>query len=113
VEQPISVDQPVPKKRSEQRSESEKASKKNSSRGSAMQATPLVADTVLQSLSKDLTYLHNRVSMLPSDTPIEVALPKALFHYDDDAIAWLSKEDVKEFLSGSMLNISLIQTFMR
>ncbi|XP_021751360.1 uncharacterized protein LOC110717028 [Chenopodium quinoa] len=82
VEQPKSIDQSVPKKRSEQRSESEKASKKNSSRGSAMQATPLVADTVLQSLSKDLTYLHNRVSMLPSDTPVQVALPKALFHYD-------------------------------
>ncbi|CAO2814641.1 unnamed protein product [Amaranthus hypochondriacus] len=78
-----------------------------------MQATPLVADTVLQSLSKELTYLHNRVCMLPSDTPIQVALPKEMFHYDDDAIAWLSKEDVTEFLSGSMLNISLIQTCIR
>ncbi|XP_021728745.1 uncharacterized protein LOC110695827 [Chenopodium quinoa] len=113
VEQPISVDQPVPKKRSEQRSESEKGSKKNSSRGLTLQATPLVADTILQTLSKDLTFLQNRVSMLPSDTPIQVPLPKAMFHFDEDAVTWLSKEDVKEFLSGSMLNISLVQTFMR
>ena len=98
---------------SEQGSKSEQVSKKNSSKGSAMQPTPLVGDNVLQSLTKDLTFLHNRVSHLPSDDPIEFALPKAMFHYDEDASAWLNKQDVKEFLRGSMLNISLIQIFMR
>ncbi|XP_021775629.1 uncharacterized protein LOC110739493 [Chenopodium quinoa] len=103
----------MPKKRSEHGSVSGKASNKSSSRGSAMQATPLVEDTVLQSLSKELTYLHNRVCVLPSDSPIQVPLPKEMFHYDDDAMAWLFKEDVKEFLSGAMLNISLIQICIR
>ncbi|XP_021737361.1 uncharacterized protein LOC110703888 [Chenopodium quinoa] len=98
---------------SEQGSKSEQVPKKNSSKGSAMQPTPLVGDNVLQSLTKDLTFLHNRFSHLPSDDPIEIALPKAMFHYDEDASAWLNKQDVKEFLRGSMLNISLIQIFMR
>lgn len=83
------------------------------SRGSATQATPLVEDTVLQSLSQELAYLHNRVCVLPNDSPIQIQLPKEMFHYDDDATAWLFKEDVKEFLSGAMLNISLIQISMR
>lgn len=112
VEKPKSVDQPT-KKMSEQGSKSEQVSKKNSSKGSAMQPTPLVGDNVLQSLTKDLTFLHNRFSHFPSDDPIEIALPKAMFHYDEDASAWLNKQDVKEFLRGSMLNISLIQIFMR
>ncbi|XP_021759259.1 uncharacterized protein LOC110724166 isoform X2 [Chenopodium quinoa] len=112
VEKPKSVDQPT-KKMSEQGSKSEQVWKKNSSKGSAMQPTPLVGDNVLQSLTKDLTFLHNRFSHLPSDDSIEIALPKAMFHYDEDASAWLNKQVVKEFLRGLMLNISLIQIFMR
>ena len=46
-------------------------------------------------------------------TSIAVHLPKALFHYDEDATAWLSRDDVTEFLKGEMLNISIIQVFMR
>ena len=83
---------------------------KKSSRASC---TPLVEDDVLKSLSKACTFLHNRVSELPTGTHIQVNLPKALFHYDEDAIAYISREDVTEFLTGSMLNISIIQTFMR
>ena len=44
---------------------------------------------------------------------MEVALPKAMFHCDEDEVAWINKEDVKEFLRGAKLNISIIQTFMR
>ncbi|XP_021714674.1 uncharacterized protein LOC110682649 [Chenopodium quinoa] len=110
VDGPKSIDQTMPKKKSEHGSVSGKASNKSSSRGSA---TPLVEDTVLQSLSKELTYLHNRVCVLPSDSPIQVPLPKEMFHYDDDAMACLFKEDVKEFLSGAMFNISLIQICIR
>ncbi|CAO2814638.1 unnamed protein product [Amaranthus hypochondriacus] len=102
-----------PKNRSEHGSVSGKASMKSPSRCSATQATPLVEDTVLQSLSQELAYLHNRVCVLPNDSPIQIQLPKEMFHYDNDATAWLFKEDVKEFLSGAMLNISLIQISMR
>ncbi|XP_021714752.1 uncharacterized protein LOC110682735 [Chenopodium quinoa] len=66
-----------------------------------MQPTPLVGDNALQSLTKDLTFLHNRFSHFPSDDPIEIALPKAMFHYDEDASAWLNKQDVKEFLRAN------------
>ena len=110
MEKPKRIDQPK-KKLSEQRSKSEQASKLHSSKGSPMPPTPLVEDIVLQSLSADMTFLHNRACHLVD--PMEVALPKAMFHYDEDAIAWISKEDVKEFLRGAKLNISLIQTFMR
>ena len=110
MEKPKRIDQPK-KKLSEQRSKSEQASKLHSSKGSPMPPTPIVEDIVLQSLSSDMTFLHNRACHLVD--PMEVALPKAMFHYDEDAIAWISKEDVKEFLRGAKLNISLIQTFMR
>lgn len=92
---------------------SNEPSKKISSRGSALQLTPLVDDDVVQSLSKECTFLHKRVCALPTDEPIAMNLPKELFHYDEDGIARINKEDVKELLSGSMLNISVIQGFMR
>ena len=79
-----------------------------------MQITQLVDDDVVQSLSKECTFLHKRVSGLPDDETISLILPKELFHYyDEDGIARISKDDVKELLSGSMLNISIIQGFMR
>ncbi|XP_021716896.1 uncharacterized protein LOC110684772 [Chenopodium quinoa] len=82
-------------------------------RGSAKSCTPIVEARILNSLSKACTFLHNRVSELLRGRSIEVILPKALFHYDEDGIAPITKEDVKEFLSGAMLNISIIQAFMR
>ena len=110
MEEPKSIDQPK-KKISEQWSKSEEASKLHSLNGSPMPPTPLVEDIAPQPLYADMTCLHNRACHLVD--PMEVALPKAMFHYDEDAIAWISKEDVKEFLRGAKLNISLIQTFMR
>ncbi|XP_021732612.1 uncharacterized protein LOC110699400 [Chenopodium quinoa] len=55
--------------------------------------------------------VYGRVKGIPN--VFEKNLPKALFHYDEDGIAPIAKEDVKEFLSGTMLNISIIQAFMR
>ena len=84
-----------------------------SNKSSRAPSTPLVEADVLKSFSKACYFLHNRVSELPMDKQIQVFLPKALFHYDEDAIAFISRVDVKEFLTGSELNISIIQAFMR
>lgn len=45
--------------------------------------------------------------------PIAIQLDGTLFYYNEDGMAWLNKGDVSQFLSGSRLNISVIQVFMR
>ena len=83
------------------------------SKASTQLAVPLVDDDVHRSLSKECAFLHLRVGEVSPSTNIAVPLPKALFHYDEDATAWLSRGDDTEFLKGEMLNISIIQVFMR
>ena len=114
VEGPKGINQPKPKKSKDQGLLSEKALNKSSSRVSAKKPPPLVDEDVLKSLSLELTFLHDRVALF-ADDPMTFALPRKIFHYDKDAseLLYLFKEDVKEFLSGAMLNISLIQVCMR
>ena len=85
------------------------------SKASTQLAVPLVDDNVHRSLSKECAFLHLRAGeVLPPGAPdIAVTLPKEIFHYDEDATAWLSRGDVTEFLKGEMLNISIIQVLMR
>ena len=83
------------------------------SKASTQLAVPLVEDDVHRSLSKECAFLHLCVGEVPPSTDITLPLPKALFHYDEDATAWLSRGDITEFLKGEMLNISIIQVFMR
>ena len=85
------------------------------SKASTQLAVPLVDDHVHQSLSKECAFLHLRAGEVvpPGGNDIAVPLPKEMFHYDEDTYAWLSREDVKEFLTGEMLNVSIIQVFMR
>lgn len=76
-------------------------------------ATSLVDEQVLNSLTKSCYWLHSCVSNLPDEKPIEVQLEMAQFHYQVDATTWVSKDDVREFLSRDMLNVSIIHVFMR
>ena len=48
------------------------------------------------------------------DDAVGVTLPRSLFHYSkDDGTAFLAKEDIGQFLKGEMINISIIQVYMR
>ncbi|CAH9079672.1 unnamed protein product [Cuscuta epithymum] len=48
-----------------------------------------------------------------SDDPIAITLDASMFHYEsDDSHALLTIEDISQFLSGAMINISIIQVFV-
>ena len=42
-----------------------------------------------------------------------VTLSSSLFHYSGDVVAYLTKEDIGQFLIGEMLNTSIIQVYRR
>ncbi|CAH9074222.1 unnamed protein product [Cuscuta europaea] len=49
-----------------------------------------------------------------SNDPILLTLNARLFHYEsDDCGALLTNDDIAQFLSGAMLNISIIQDSMK
>ncbi|XP_048493022.1 uncharacterized protein LOC125493596 [Beta vulgaris subsp. vulgaris] len=90
-----------------------KISSKGSSPDATPKGTPLVSEQVIQSLSKSCLWLHARVSNLPDSSPIKVDLEKSQFHYlGEDSATWVYKVDIREFLCGAMLNISILQVFM-
>ncbi|XP_048491756.1 MA3 DOMAIN-CONTAINING TRANSLATION REGULATORY FACTOR 2 [Beta vulgaris subsp. vulgaris] len=46
---------------------------------------------------------------MPDDTPLEVKLGATEFNYHEELSTWVSKDDVKEFLCGDMLNVSCLK----
>lgn len=73
----------------------------------------LVEKHVLSTLSQPCFWLHKCVSNLQENKAIQVSLDKSQFNYMVDSSTWVNKDDVSEFLSGKMLNVSIIQVFMR
>lgn len=88
-------------------------SKLKSSKGPVSHANLLVESDVFDSLSKPCKWLHSLVSGLPGDNAIGVEMDMSLFHFFEHGIAWVTKDDICEFLKVDMLNISMIQVFMR
>ncbi|CAH9136874.1 unnamed protein product [Cuscuta epithymum] len=73
----------------------------------------LVSEQVLLSLSRDCKWMHSILASRSSDGPIVVTLDARMFHYEsDDGNAYLTTEDISQFLSGAMLNIAIIQVFV-
>ena len=68
---------------------------------------------VVESLPYGCNWLHTCVSYVPNDEPIPVLLEKSQFNYMEDINTWMYKDDIKEFISNEMLNVSMIQVFMR
>lgn len=95
----------------------EASEQKNSSKGSTRnvtpRGTPLVTPQVTSSLSEACTWLHTCVIGMPDDELMQVDLDKSQFHYMWDPSIYVTREDVREFLSGEMLCVSMIQAFMR
>lgn len=79
----------------------------------APKGTPLIGKQVLDSLSKDCFWMHTCVCNLPNETPIQVDLEQSQFHNIADPLTWVYKWEVREFLSREMVNVSIIQVFMR
>lgn len=77
------------------------------------QATRLVNEQVLKSLTESCLWLHSCFSTLPDDSPLDVPLDKSQFHYQAEVSTYLNKQDIREFLSRDMLCVSIIQVFMR
>ncbi|XP_056682872.1 uncharacterized protein [Spinacia oleracea] len=88
-------------------------SKLKSSKGPVSHANLLVESDVFDSLSKPCKWLHSLVSELPDGNPIGVQMDMSLFHFFEHGTAWVTKDDICEFLKVDMLNISMIQVFMR
>ncbi|XP_010688840.1 uncharacterized protein LOC104902680 [Beta vulgaris subsp. vulgaris] len=72
-----------------------------------------IEKSMLKYLTKACLWLYVNVCDMPDDKPMEVKLGSTQFNYLEDASTWVSKADIKEFLCGEMLNVSLIQVFMR
>ncbi|CAH9085826.1 unnamed protein product [Cuscuta epithymum] len=73
----------------------------------------LVSEKVLLSLTRDCKWLHSMIASRSSDDPIAITLDASMFHYEsDDSHALLTIEDISQFLSGAMINISIIQIFV-
>lgn len=90
-----------------------KISSKGSSPDATPKGTPLACEQVIQSLSNSCLWLHARVSNLSDSSRIKVDLEKSQFHYlGEDSATWVYKADIREFLCGVMLNISILQVFM-
>lgn len=104
-------------KESESKSKSVDAERRLSSKGSTSQVktkgTSFVDEKVLESLSKPCFWLHRCVNLLPDNNPVELDLDMSQFHYFTlDTKTWVNKGDVREFLSGEMLCVSIIHAFM-
>ncbi|XP_057249243.1 uncharacterized protein LOC125495876 [Beta vulgaris subsp. vulgaris] len=76
---------------------------------------PLITDMeVVQRLTKPCFWLHECISDAADEAMIEIKLSHHQFHYiDEETSTFISKDDIKEFLLGEELNVSMIQTFMR
>lgn len=88
----------------------------HSSAGSASQFSPVIDDrSFLDSLTEDCRELADTLALaVADDDAVGVTLPRSLFHYlTDDGTAFLTKEDIGQFLRGEMINISIIQVYMR
>ncbi|CAH9112442.1 unnamed protein product [Cuscuta europaea] len=73
----------------------------------------LVSEQVLLSLSRDCKWLHSIIASRSRDDPIVVTLDASMFHYEyDDGNAYLTIEDISQFLYGAMINIAIIQVFI-
>ncbi|XP_057247321.1 uncharacterized protein LOC104884816 [Beta vulgaris subsp. vulgaris] len=69
---------------------------------------------VVQRLTKPCFWLHECISDAADGAMIEIKLSHHQFHYiDEDTSTYICKDDIKEFLLGEELNVSMIQTFMR
>ncbi|XP_057249958.1 uncharacterized protein LOC130591073 [Beta vulgaris subsp. vulgaris] len=76
--------------------------------------SPLITDMeVVQGLTQPCFWLHECVSDADDEAMIEIKLSDHQFHYIEETSTFISKVDIKEFLLGDELNVSMIQTFMR
>ncbi|XP_057251806.1 uncharacterized protein LOC130591875 [Beta vulgaris subsp. vulgaris] len=79
-----------------------------------MAKCPLITEIeVVQGLSSLCFWLHECASDVDDEAIIEIQLSHHQFHYFEDTSTFISKVDIKEFLCGEELNVSMIQTFMR
>ncbi|XP_057247344.1 uncharacterized protein LOC130589787 [Beta vulgaris subsp. vulgaris] len=107
---------PTPKKQKGISGEAVRSSSQLHSAGSASQFSPSIDDrSFLDSLTEDCRELAVTLALaVADDDAVGVTLPRSLFHYSkDDGTAFLTKEDIGQFLKGEMINISIIQVYMR
>lgn len=91
------------------------ASNESPSKGSASQRLEFFSGSVVGTLSKECKWLSDLLDTKNDDEPISITWDVSQFHNTpgETPTIWVSKEDISQFLSGSRLNISIIQLFMK